>query len=69
MKRKRLLDRFNRRKATVLKNAELLRADFGAQVYVVILFGDKYDRYSSIEATNWPPSQDKLVGSPWKGLG
>jgi len=64
IKRKRFLDRFHRRKDTYMKNAEFLRADFGAKIYVVIQFHDKYHTYSSDE--NWPPSQDKLVCPPTK---
>lgn len=62
--RKRQADRFRRRRINFLKKAELLRKDFGVQVYVLVHAGDKYFTYTSTNGPNWPPTQNQLVGLP-----
>ena len=61
IQRKRFLDRFSRRRANLLKRADLLRADFGAQVYVVVYAHGKYCTYRSNMEESWPPPPEKLV--------
>lgn len=52
---------FRRRRATLMKNARLLKSKCDADVYMVICRQGKYSMLNTSQDTAWPPSQHEVV--------
>lgn len=56
-----LVNRFRRRRITLLNRVHKFHQDFGAQIYTVIYYNCKFHVYSSQSNELWPPPLNEIV--------
>ncbi len=59
---------FRKRSLTLLRKAQELRSRCRADIYIVMLYEDRYYTFKSTDKSSWPPSENEIVSSPWDVL-